>query len=50
MTFTSTRFGLPRRVNCGGRGKTYVEICEELNRLSYRTRTGKPWRHPQQII
>jgi hypothetical protein len=28
----------------------YAEVCEELNRLGYRTRTGKPWRHPQQII
>jgi hypothetical protein len=25
-------------------------VCEELNRLGYRTRTIKPWRHPQQII
>ena len=25
-------------------------VIEELNRLGYRTRTGKPWRHPQQII
>ena len=31
-------------------GKTHMEVCEELNRLGYRTRTGKPWRHPQQII
>jgi hypothetical protein len=31
-------------------GKTHAEVCEELNRLGYRTRTGKPWRHPQQII
>jgi hypothetical protein len=27
-----------------------MDICEELNRLGYRTRTGKMWRHPQQII
>ncbi len=31
-------------------GKTPTEVCEELNRLGYRTRTGKPWRHPQQIV
>jgi hypothetical protein len=27
-----------------------MEVCEALNRLDYRTRTGKPWRHSQQII
>jgi hypothetical protein len=31
-------------------GKIHMEVCEELNRLGYRTRKGKPWRHPQQII
>ena len=31
-------------------GNTHAEVCEELNRLDYRTRTGKPWRHPQQTI
>jgi len=31
-------------------GKTHMQVCEELNRLGYRTRTGKMWRHPQQII
>ncbi len=31
-------------------GKTHMEVCEALNRLVYRTRTGKPWRHPQKII
>jgi hypothetical protein len=31
-------------------GKTHMEVCEALNRLGYRTRTGKPWRHPQQTI
>lgn len=31
-------------------GKTHMEVCEELNRLGIPTRTGKPWRHPQQII
>jgi len=35
----------PRR-----QGMTHPEVCEELNRLGYRTRTGKRWRHPQQII
>jgi hypothetical protein len=31
-------------------GKTHAEIIEELNRRGFRTRTGKPWRHPQQIV
>jgi hypothetical protein len=31
-------------------GKTHREVCDELTRLGFRTRTGKPWRHPQQII
>jgi hypothetical protein len=31
-------------------GMTYPEVCVELNGLGYRTRTGKPWRHRQQII
>ncbi len=31
-------------------GMTHPEVCEELNRLGYRTRMGKPWRHSQQII
>ena len=31
-------------------GMTQPEVCKELNRLGYHTRTGKPWRHPQQII
>jgi hypothetical protein len=31
-------------------GMTHMEVCEELNRLGYPTRTGKPWRHPQQIV
>lgn len=31
-------------------GMTHPEVCEELNRLGYRTRTGQPWRHPQQIV
>jgi hypothetical protein len=31
-------------------GRTHPEVCDELNRLGYRTRMGKPWRHPQQII
>ena len=29
---------------------THGEVCPERNRLGYRTRTGQPWRHPQQII
>jgi hypothetical protein len=32
------------------RGFTHPEVCEELNRLGMQTRTGKSWRHPQQII
>jgi hypothetical protein len=31
-------------------GKAPRELRKALNRLGYRTRTGKPWRHPQQII
>ncbi|WP_197998208.1 recombinase family protein [Gimesia maris] len=31
-------------------GKTHREVCEALNELGFRTRTGKPWRHPQQIV
>jgi hypothetical protein len=27
-------------------GITHSEVCEKLNRLGYRTRTGNPWRHP----
>jgi len=27
-----------------------MEVCEALNRLGFRTRFGKPWRHPQQIV
>ena len=27
------------------KGKTHRKVREELNRLGYRTRTGKPWRH-----
>jgi hypothetical protein len=30
-------------------GKTHMEVCEALNRRGCRTRTGKQWRHPQQI-
>jgi hypothetical protein len=30
-------------------GKTLAEIVAELNRLGYRTRTGKPWRHATQV-
>jgi hypothetical protein len=39
-----------RAVELRRQGMTHPEVCEELNRLGYRTRTGKPWRHPQQII
>ncbi|HBN76797.1 MAG TPA: hypothetical protein DD473_13455 [Planctomycetaceae bacterium] len=31
-------------------GKTHMEVCEALNDLGFRTRTGKLWRHPQQIV
>ena len=27
-----------------------MEVCEALNDLGFRTRTGKLWRHPQQIV
>lgn len=33
-----------------GQGKTHMEVCEALNDLGFKTRTGKPWRHPQQIV
>ena len=39
-----------KAIELRGQGMTHPEVCEELNRLGYRTRTGKPWRHPQQII
>ena len=39
-----------KAVELRGQGKTHMEVCDELNRLGYRTRTGEPWRHPQQII
>jgi hypothetical protein len=41
---------IARAVELRGRGLTQMEVCEELNRLGIQTRTGKPWRHPQQII
>ncbi|MGV3608289.1 MAG: recombinase family protein [Planctomycetaceae bacterium] len=31
-------------------GKTHMEVCEALNALGFRTRTGKMWQHPAQII
>lgn len=37
-------------VDLRGQGMTHLEICKALNRLGYRTRTGKRWRHPQQIV
>lgn len=39
-----------KAVELRGRGFTHLEVCELLNRLDYQTRTGNPWRHPQQII
>ena len=33
-----------------GRGLTHLEVCDELNRHGFRTRTGKEWGHAQQII
>jgi hypothetical protein len=30
-------------------GKTFAEVCERLNRLGHRTRTGKPRRHRTQL-
>jgi len=32
------------------RGLTHLEVCDELNRRGFRTRTGKKWGHAQQII
>jgi hypothetical protein len=37
-------------VNLRAQGMTHLEVCKVLNRLGYRTRTGKRWRHPQQIV
>jgi hypothetical protein len=31
-------------------GMAHADICEELNRLGFRTRTGKAYKHPQQIV
>jgi hypothetical protein len=31
-------------------GMTHMQVVQELNRLGYRTRRGKPWRYAQQII
>jgi hypothetical protein len=31
-------------------GMTHIEVYKAMNRLGYRTRTGKRWRHPQQIV
>ncbi|WP_366917970.1 recombinase family protein [uncultured Gimesia sp.] len=31
-------------------GKTHMEVCKALNDLGLTTRTGKLWRHPQQIV
>ena len=39
-----------RVVDFRKQGMTHLEVCETLNRLGYLTRTGKPWRHPQQIV
>jgi len=41
---------LAKIVELRGQGMTHAEVCNTLNRLGYRTRTGKPWRHPQQIV
>jgi hypothetical protein len=41
---------LAKAIDLQKRGKKHSEICKALNKLGYRTRTGKPWRHPQQII
>jgi hypothetical protein len=32
------------------KGQSLVEVCQELNRLGYRTRTGKTWNHRQQVL
>lgn len=31
-------------------GMTLMEVCEALKRLDFRSRTGKRWRPPQQIV
>ncbi len=39
-----------KAVELRGRGLTHLEVCDELNRQGFRTRTGKEWGHAQQII
>jgi hypothetical protein len=39
-----------KAVELRDRGLTHPEVCEELNRQGFRTRTGKPWRHLQELI
>ena len=39
-----------KAVEFRGHGKTHLEVCDERNRLSYRTGKAKPWRDPQQIV
>jgi hypothetical protein len=41
---------LAAAVDLRAQGMTHIEVCKALNRLGYRTRTGKRWRHPQQIV
>jgi hypothetical protein len=40
---------IARAVELREQDMTHPEVCEELTRLSYHTRTSNPWRHPQQI-
>ncbi len=40
------REAVAQAVELRRQGKTHMEVCEALKRLVYRTRTGKPWRHP----
>jgi hypothetical protein len=41
---------LAAAVDLRAQGMTHLGICKALNRLGYRTRIGKRWRHPQQIV
>ena len=39
-----------KAVQLRDQGKTHMEVCEALNDLGFRTRTGELWQHPQQIV
>ena len=49
-TAACPRRGLAVAVDLRGQGMPHLEIRKAPNRLGYRTRTGKHWRHPEQIV